>query len=284
VAGGPAPAAAADRAATGAAGRAPAPTALGSGLTLRNVSFGYPPDGPPVLETVDLHLPAGTAVALVGENGAGKTTLVKLLIGMYRPTAGEVLVDGVPLAGIDLAAWRERTSAAFQDFVRYELLAGQTVGLGDVPRIDHEPALGQALHRADAETMAAELPDGLATRLGRSFADGQDLSGGQWQRLALARGMMRDAPLLLILDEPTASLDALTEAALFERYLAARRLASRTGAITLLVSHRFSTVRMADLIVVLDRGRVAASGDHDTLVRAGGLYAELYEMQARSYR
>jgi ATP-binding cassette, subfamily B, bacterial len=276
--------AAADRAATGAAGRAPAPTALGSGLTLRNVSFGYPPDGPPVLERVDLHLPAGTAVALVGENGAGKTTLVKLLIGMYRPTAGEVLVDGVPLAGIDLAAWRERTSAAFQDFVRYELLAGQTVGLGDVPRIDHEPALGQALHRADAETMAAELPDGLATRLGRSFADGQDLSGGQWQRLALARGMMRDAPLLLILDEPTASLDALTEAALFERYLAARRLASRTGAITLLVSHRFSTVRMADLIVVLDRGRVAASGDHDALVRAGGLYAELYEMQARSYR
>ena len=276
--------AAADRAAQSAAGRAPAPATLRSGLTLRNVSFGYPPDGPAVLKGVDLHLPAGTAVALVGENGAGKTTLVKLLIGMYRPTAGEVLVDGVPLAGIDLAAWRERTSAAFQDFVHYELLAGETVGVGDLPRLDHEPALGRALHRADAAAVAGELPDGLATPLGRSFAGGQELSGGQWQRLALARGMMREEPLLLILDEPTASLDALTEAALFERYLAARKLAARTGAITLLVSHRFSTVRMADLIVVLDQGRVAASGDHDTLIRAGGLYAELYEMQARSYR
>jgi ATP-binding cassette, subfamily B, bacterial len=276
--------AAADRGS--AAGQAPAaaPATLRSGITLRQVSFGYPPDGATVLDRVDLELPAGSAVALVGENGAGKTTLVKLLTGMYRPTAGEVLVDGVPLAGLDLTAWRERTSAAFQDFVRYELLAGQTVGLGDLPRLDHEPSLSQALHRADAAAVAAELADGLATRLGRSFAGGQELSGGQWQRLALARAMMRDAPLLLILDEPTASLDALTEAALFERYLAARRLAGRTGAITLLVSHRFSTVRMADLIVVLDRGRVVASGDHDTLIRAGGLYAELYEMQARSYR
>jgi ATP-binding cassette, subfamily B, bacterial len=168
--------------------------------------------------------------------------------------------------------------------VRYELLAAETVGLGDLPRLDQAPALTQALHRADATAVADALPDGLATPLGRSFSGGQELSGGQWQRLALARGMMRDAPLLLILDEPTASLDALTEAALFERYLAARRLARQTGAITLLVSHRFSTVRMADLIVVLDQGRIAASGDHESLIRAGGLYAELYEMQARSYR
>jgi ATP-binding cassette, subfamily B, bacterial len=276
--------AAADRAAALAAGQAAAPEVLRSGLTLREVSFGYPPAGPVVLNRIDLHLPAGSAVAVVGENGAGKTTLVKLLAGMYRPTSGEVLVDGVPLAGIDLDSWRRRTSAAFQDFVRYELLAAETVGLGDLPRLDQAPALSQALHRADATAVADELPDGLATPLGRSFAGGQELSGGQWQRLALARGMMRDAPLLLILDEPTASLDALTEAALFERYLAARRLARRTGAITLLVSHRFSTVRMADLIVVLDRGRIAASGDHETLIRAGGLYAELYEMQARSYR
>jgi len=276
--------AAADRAAALAAGQAPAPEVLSSGLTLRQVSFGYPPGGPVVLDRIDLHLPAGSAVAVVGENGAGKTTLVKLLTGMYRPTSGEVLVDGVPLNGIDLDSWRRRTSAAFQDFVRYELLAAQTVGLGDLPRLDHAPALGQALQRADATAVADELPEGLATPLGRSFAGGQELSGGQWQRLALARGMMRDAPLLLVLDEPTASLDALTEAALFERYLAARRLARETGAITLLVSHRFSTVRMADLIVVLDGGRIAASGDHETLVRAGGLYAELYEMQARSYR
>ena len=125
-----------------------------------------------MLDRVDLHLPAGSAVALVGENGAGKTTLVKLLTGMYRPTAGEVLLDGVPLAGVDLAAWRARTSAAFQDFVRYELLAGQTVGVGDLPRLDHEPALSRALYRADAAAVAAELPDGLATRLGRSFTGG----------------------------------------------------------------------------------------------------------------
>jgi ATP-binding cassette, subfamily B, bacterial len=262
----------------------PPPVTLSRGITLQEVSFGYPPDGSTVLDRVDVHLPAGAAVALVGENGAGKTTLVKLLTGMYRPTAGRVLLDGVPLTDIDLAAWRERTAATFQDFVRFELLAGEAVGVGDLPRIDLAPALSEALRRADATAVAAELPEGLDTRLGRSFTGGQELSGGQWQRLALARGMMRDLPLLLILDEPTASLDAITEAALFERYLAARALAKGSGAITLLVSHRFSTVRMADLIIVLDQGRIAASGDHAALIRAGGLYAELYELQARAYR
>jgi ATP-binding cassette, subfamily B, bacterial len=275
--------AASDRGRTRPGAAAP-PATLSHGITLREVSFGYPPDGATVLDRIDLHLPAGAAVALVGENGAGKTTLVKLLTGMYQPTAGDVLVDGVPLADIDLAAWRERTAATFQDFVRFELLAGQTVGVGDLPRIDQVPALNEALRRADATTVTEALPDGLTTRLGRSFTGGQELSGGQWQRLALARGMMRDAPLLLILDEPTASLDAITEAALFERYLSARKLASRSGAITLLISHRFSTVRMADLIIVLDHGRIAASGDHASLMRAGGAYAELYELQARAYR
>jgi ATP-binding cassette subfamily B protein len=260
------------------------PAVLTRGITLREVSFGYPPDGDLVLDRVDVHLPAGTAVALVGENGAGKTTLVKLLTGMYQPTAGQVLLDGVPLAELDLAAWRERTAATFQDFVRYELLAAEAVGVGDLPRMAEPAALSSALERADATAVAASLPDGLDTRLGRSFTGGQELSGGQWQRLALARGMMRDLPLLLILDEPTASLDAITEAALFERYLSARELARETGAITLLVSHRFSTVRIADLIVVLDQGRIVASGDHASLIRAGGLYAELYELQARAYR
>ena len=275
--------AAASRDAMAASRRLP-PAVLRSGITLREVSFGYPPDGATVLDRVDVHLPAGTAVALVGENGAGKTTLVKLLTGMYRPTAGQVLLDGVPLTDIDLAAWRKRTAATFQDFVRFELLAGEAVGVGDLPRMAQEAALASALERADASAVVAELPDGLDTRLGRSFTGGQELSGGQWQRLALARGMMRDLPLLLILDEPTASLDAITEAALFERYLSARALARQSGAITLLVSHRFSTVRMADLIVVLDQGRIAASGDHASLIREGGLYAELYELQARAYR
>jgi ATP-binding cassette subfamily B protein len=258
--------AAADRSRRTAQRPATVPVALSEGITLRDVSFGYPPDGGTVLDRVNLHLPARSTVALVGENGAGKTTLVKLLTGMYQPTGGQILVDGVPLDDIDLAAWRARTAAAFQDFVRFELQAGQVVGLGDLPRLDDEAALGRALERADAARVPRELPDGLATRLGRSFSGGQDL------------------PLLLILDEPTASLDAITEAALFERYLAARQQAAAAGAITLLVSHRFSTVRMADLIVVLDSGRVAASGDHASLMRAGGLYAELYELQARAYR
>jgi ATP-binding cassette, subfamily B, bacterial len=260
------------------------PRSLTQGITLRNVSFGYPPDGSCVLDSIDLHLPAGSAVAVVGENGAGKTTLVKLLTGLYQPTSGQVLIDGVPLADIDLAAWRQRTAATFQDFAQFELLAGETVGIGDLPHLTDETALRQAFHRADASTVIDELPDGVATPLGRSFTGGQELSGGQWQRLALARGMMRDAPLLLILDEPTASLDAITEAALFERYLAARTAASESGAITLLVSHRFSTVRMADLIVVLHHGRITGAGDHAELMRTGGLYAELYEMQARAYR
>jgi ATP-binding cassette, subfamily B, bacterial len=276
--------AAADTARHGETARSAPPVSLRQGITLQDVSFHYPPDGAPVLSEVDLELPAGSAVALVGENGAGKTTLVKLLTGMYRPTAGRVLLDGTPLAEIDLSGWRSRTAATFQDFVRFEMLAREVVGLGDLPRIDDEPALAVALERADATPVLPELHAGLETPLGRSFHSGQDLSGGQWQRLALARGMMRDAPLLLILDEPTASLDAITETALFERYLAARAAARESGAITVLVSHRFSTVRMADLIVVLKDGRIAERGDHATLIQAGGLYAELFELQARAYR
>ena len=274
--------AAADRPTT--LSRVTAPATLSRGITLRQVSFGYPPDGATVLDQVDLHLPAGSAVALVGENGAGKTTLVKLLTGMYQPVSGQILLEGTPFTELDIASWRERIAAAFQDCMRFELLAGQTVGVGDLPRIDDDHALRQALHRADATDVASGLPAGLRTPLGRSFTGGQELSGGQWQRLALARGMMRNAPLLLILDEPTASLDAITEAAITERYLVARDLASRNGAITLLVSHRFSTVRMADLIVVLDQGKIAEFGDHAALIRAGGMYAELFELQARSYR
>jgi ATP-binding cassette subfamily B protein len=224
-------------------------------------------------------------VALVGENGAGKTTLVKLLSSMYRPTSGRILVDGVDLAAFSVDDWRQRLSSAFQDFARYELLAGEVVGVGDLPRLDDLPAIDTAMERADAADLIPSLEDAHATPLGRTLNGGRELSGGQWQKLALGRGMMRDHPLILLLDEPTASLDTATEHALFERYAtAARRTRTANGAITLLVSHRFSTVQMADLIVVLDGNHIVEIGSHRELMATGGTYAELYDLQARGYR
>jgi ATP-binding cassette, subfamily B, bacterial len=260
------------------------PTTLTSGIRFEAVSFAYPLSDGAVLSQIDLMLPAGSAVAVVGENGAGKTTLIKLLTGMYQPTAGRILLDDTPLTDIDPAAWRTRTAATFQDFIQFELLAQEVVGIGNLEHIADEAAVTTALERANARAIIEELEDGLQTPLGSSFEHGQQLSGGQWQRLALARGMMRPSPLLLVLDEPTASLDAITEAALFERYLAARESARATGAITILVSHRFSTVRMADVIVVLEHGRITEHGSHEQLMRNDGLYAQLFEMQAQAYR
>ncbi|MGE0842587.1 ABC transporter ATP-binding protein [Pseudonocardia sp.] len=276
-----------DHAAADAAARgdAPAPGELREGIRLRDVSFTYPGAEAPVLDGLDLTLPAGSTVAIVGENGAGKTTLVKLLLGMYTPDSGSVEVDGTPLRGIDPAAWRARSTAAFQDFARLHLPVRETVGVGDLPRLDDTAAVTGALDRAGATTVADTLPDGLDTVVGTSWTGGHGLSGGQWQKLALGRAMMRDDPLLVVLDEPTANLDAPTEHALFERYAsAARRGAELTGAVTVLVSHRFSTVRMADLVVVLEDGRVRERGTHEQLVAAGGRYAELYELQAAAYR
>jgi ATP-binding cassette, subfamily B, bacterial len=260
------------------------PTTLSRGIRLNRVSFSYPSSDSAVLSDIDLMLPAGSAVAVVGENGAGKTTLIKLLTGMYQPTAGSILLDDTPLSDIDPAVWRARTAATFQDFIQFELVAQEVVGIGDLEHITDEATVTTALERANAQAIIEELHNGLQTPLGSSFEHGQQLSGGQWQRLALARGMMRPTPLLLVLDEPTASLDAITEAALFERYLAARENARATGAITVLVSHRFSTVRMADVIVVLERGRITEQGSHEQLMRSGGLYAQLFEMQAQAYR
>jgi ABC-type multidrug transport system fused ATPase/permease subunit len=264
---------------------APAPNRLTHGIELRGVSFRYPGTDTDVLGQFDLFLPAGATVAVVGDNGAGKSTLVKLLCRFYEPTEGVITVDGTDLRRIDVTEWRERMSAGFQDFGRFELLAGETIGVGDVPFIDDSTAVATALERAASTNVIEALPDGMQTQLGPSFDDGVELSGGQWQKLALARAMMRPAPLLLVLDEPTAALDAETEHTLFARYAAAAfALAARNGAITLMVSHRFSTVRMADLIVVVDGGRIVGAGSHDQLMAAGGLYAELYELQARAYR
>jgi ATP-binding cassette subfamily B protein len=223
-------------------------------------------------------------VALVGENGAGKSTLVKLLTGMYAPTEGIIRIDGTDLADIDLTAWRQRCSGAFQDHANFELTAGESVGLGDYPHIADEPAIHRALRAGAAEDVLDSLPDGLSTQLGTSWAGGVDLSGGQWQRLAIGRGMMRRDPLLLALDEPTSALDAATEHALFERYAAAAHDAGRRGAVTLLVTHRFSTVAAADIVIVLAGGRIAEIGPHEELMRNQGAYAELYDLQARGYR
>lgn len=265
--------------------REPAPDRIERGIQLNDVTFTYPGTEAPVLHEVTLHLPAGAVVAFVGENGAGKTTLVKLLMRLYAPTSGSIEVDGTELSRLDLDEWRRRTSAAFQDYMRYEFIVRHTVGVGDLDFIDHPDAIIGALERAGGSDLASRLPDGLDSQLGKQFRNGTELSGGQWQTLALGRAMMRAEPLLLVLDEPTASLDASAEHALFERYAAqARRVGTDTGAITLVVSHRFSTVRMADLIVVLQDGRVTELGDHDTLIANGALYSELYDIQARSYQ
>jgi ATP-binding cassette subfamily B protein len=223
-------------------------------------------------------------VAIVGENGAGKSTLVKLLAKMYSPTRGRILVDSTDLARVVASDWRARLAGAFQDFFRFELRSRHAVGVGDLPRLDDEPAVRAAVDRAGAGDLVERLPAGLDTQLGPTWPDGVEVSFGQWQKLALARGFMRDGPLVLVLDEPTAALDADTEHALFERYAAAVRAGGNRGRITLLVSHRFSTVRMADLIVVLDGSRVVEHGSHEALVARGGQYAQLYAIQAAAYR
>lgn len=263
--------------------RVEVPARLASGLQLRGMSFAYPGSTRTILEDVDLDLPAGRVVALVGENGAGKTTLVKLLCRMYAPTRGHILLDGIDLERLDLAEYRRRLAAGFQDFMRFELVAREAVGVGDPPRLEDAGAVDRALDRAGAE-FAQHLAGGLETQLGPSWEGGVDLSGGEWQKLALARAMMRPDPLLLVFDEPTASLDPQTEQSIFERVAAEARAGIASGRVTLLVSHRFSTVRMADLIVVLDGGRVVGCGSHAELMARGGLYAELYELQSSAYR
>ena len=261
------------------------PVRLERGIRLDDVSLRYPGTEVTALDRVTLDLPAGSVVALVGENGAGKTSLTKLLAGLYRPTSGVITVDGTPLGELDLQAWREAIAAGFQDFARFEFLVREAVGVGDLMRLDDAPAVSGALERSGSTGVVDGLPHGMETQLGKLFTGGVDLSGGQWQKLALARAMMRETPLLLVLDEPTAALDAPSEQALFERYAAtSRATATAAGTVTVLVSHRFSTVRMADRIAVLDRGRIIEEGTHAELMARRGLYAELYELQARSYR
>jgi ATP-binding cassette subfamily B protein len=259
----------------------PAPERLVEGIRFEHVSFAYPGTDRRVLDDVNLELRPGLVVAIVGENGAGKSTLVKLLCRLYQPSEGRIRVDGVDLARIPAGEWRSRVAGAFQDFFRFEFRARYTVGVGDLPWLEDIPAVAAAVERAGAGDVVERLASGLETQLGATWPGGVEVSFGQWQKLALARGFMRDCPLVLVLDEPTAALDAETEHALFERYAAAAR---GGGRITILVSHRFSTVRMADLIVVLDGARVVEVGSHEALMAKNGQYAELYGIQAAAYR
>lgn len=274
----------AKRAIASISGSRPAPVHLTEGIVFDRVSFRYPGTVQWVLRDISFRIPAGATIALIGENGAGKTTLVKLLCRMYEPTEGRVLIDGVDLREIDIGTWRDRLSAAFQDFVRFEFIAQHAIGFGDLSKLGDRGAVHAAMARAGAADLLVALPAGPETQLGVQWEGGMDLSTGQWQKLALGRALMREDPLLIFFDEPTASLDALAEHTLFERYADRARVGSTRGTVTMLVSHRFSNVRSADLIVVMDGGVVVEAGSHDELLRRqGGLYAQLYHLQAEQY-
>ncbi|MFF5204990.1 ABC transporter ATP-binding protein [Streptosporangium sp. NPDC000396] len=261
------------------------PRRLERGIRLENVSFAYPGTDRLVLRELSLDIPPGATTAFVGENGAGKSTLVKLLCGLYEPTAGRIMIDGVDLRDIDPDLWRARLATLFQDFAMFELRLRENVGVGELDRLRDDDALTAALRRAKAEPILERVPGGLDGLLGHGYGDGVELSGGQWQSLGLSRCHLRDDPLLLVLDEPASALDAAAEHALFAQYAESARQAGRdSGAITIFVSHRFSTVRMADVIVVLDQGGLVEVGDHARLMESGGLYAELFGLQARAYR
>ena len=260
------------------------PGRLVRGITLEDVSFTYPGAERPVLSGVSMHVPAGSVLALVGENGAGKSTLVKLLCGLYQPTSGRILIDGQDLAGLDPARWRSRVATLFQDFHRIELTLRESIGHGDIARANDTEVVRAAAGKARADQVLRAVPGGLNGYLGHSYADGTELSGGQWQTVGLARTLMRRHPLLLILDEPAAALDASAEHDLFQRYAtSAGQAGQEDGGITVLISHRFSTVAMADLIAVIDHGQLTECGTHRELMTVRGLYAELFTLQARAY-
>ncbi|MEV0407307.1 ABC transporter ATP-binding protein [Actinoallomurus sp. NPDC050550] len=259
------------------------PDKLRTGISFEHVTFRYPGRTDPSIEDFTAHLPAGSVVALVGEYGSGKTTLIKLLAGFYRPDSGRITVDGVDLSALDVAAWRNTMSAVFQDFGRYRTTIREAIGLGSLAHIDDDEEIAQAVRDAGLEPVLSRLPYRLDTPLGAAFG-GTELSEGQWQKTALARGCMRSRTLVSVLDEPTASLDAPSEKAIFERHLArARTVASTTGGVTIIVSHRFSTVVDADLILVMDQGRLIEAGDHHALLAHDGHYAELYELHSQAY-
>jgi ATP-binding cassette, subfamily B, bacterial len=258
-------------------GALPAPRPIRDGFRFEKVTFSYPETERRVLDELDLRIEPGERIALIGENGQGKTTLVKLLTRLYDPSAGRILLDGVDLREYSIEDLHSQIGVIFQDFMRYEMTARMNIGVGRMSAA-HNGAVQQAARKSLADQVVEKLPQGYEQLLGRRFGGGVDLSGGEWQKIALARAYLRDAQLL-ILDEPTASLDARSEYEVFQRF--AELTAGKTA---LLISHRFSTVRMADRIVVLENGRVAEQGGHGELISRGGRYAQMFELQASGYR
>jgi len=251
----------------------------GDGVRFEEVSFTYPGSEEPALQQISLHLKPGDSLALVGENGSGKTTLIKLLTRLYRPDTGRILLDGLDLQQWDADALRQRIGVIFQDFGRYQFLVGENVGAGDMSHFEDRKRWQEAAEKGMAHDFIAKLPQQYDTQLGKWFKGGRELSGGQWQKIALARAFMRTRADLLVLDEPTATMDAAAEATIFEHF----RELSR-GKMTILISHRFSTVRMADQIVVIDKGHIVEQGSHAQLMQLAGQYAYLFSLQAQGYR
>ncbi|XXY68293.1 ABC transporter ATP-binding protein [Sorangium sp. So ce291] len=279
---GAAPAASADGGATALSPSASAALAGGGasdrGVRFEGVGYRYPGQSRWALRGIDLHIPSGQSLALVGHNGAGKTTFIKLLTRLYEPTEGRILLDGKDLRAWELDALRRRIGVVFQDFNQYQLTLRENVGLGSLDHLADEPRIGRAVSEGGADEVVTAVPGGLDAQLGRWFKDGVELSGGQWQKIALARAFMREQADILVLDEPTAALDAEAEHAVFQRF---RSLSK--GRTTIVISHRFPTVRMADRILVLDGGRIVEEGTHDELVARGQRYARMFALQAEGY-
>lgn len=251
----------------------------GDGIRFDQVSFHYPGSDTPALKAVNLHIRPGESLAIVGENGSGKTTLIKLLTRLYSPTHGTIYLEGLALGAWKITALRRKIGVIFQDFAKYQLLVGENIGVGDVDKLTDEESVSEAARKGLASAFIEELPDSYRTQLGTWFRDGKELSGGQWQKIALSRAFMRGKADILILDEPTAAIDARAEVEIFSHF---REITA--GKISIIISHRFSTVRMADHIIVLEKGEITEQGSHQSLLESGGQYATLFRLQARGYR
>jgi ATP-binding cassette subfamily B protein len=256
----------------------PAPNPIREGLVFEGVSFSYPGKEGLILEDVSFQIRPGEKVALVGENGSGKTTIVKLMCRLYDPTSGRILLDGIDIREFSVAELRRQFSVIFQDFVRYHLSFAENIALGNVEEAQDREKIVHAARRAGADEVAAKLRDGYETPLGRVFYEGEEISGGEWQKVALARAFLREAPFI-IMDEPTSAMDARAEYHMFQRFAEMAE-----GRAAVLISHRLSTVRMADTILLLENGRISERGPHDELIAQGGAYARMFEMQAKRYR